>query len=297
MKIIDEYWKSTDICISSKTITILNEYLLCLKLENKAVATITKYKWILERYLRECKLPLIDMTSEDVREWINEFSVDKKTNTIALVLATLSSFFQFCFDEEYIERMIIKKRWRPQLPKSLPNFLDEYEFSRIKLISEQIPTRDRAIILFLLTSGCRVSEMSALNIEDINMDKRTAEVIGKGNKIRTIHFSIECALALQDYLQVRSGDPKEPLFMNKFGGRLLNGGIRGVLKKVGKQAGIKKIFHPHCCRHTFATNLLARGADLQFIADEMGHADLNTTRIYAQIPSEDKRLKYQNIMG
>ncbi|MGE7950036.1 tyrosine-type recombinase/integrase [Lysinibacillus sp. NPDC093688] len=297
MKIIDEYWKSTDICISSKTKTILNEYLLCLKLENKAVATITKYKWILERFLRECKVPLMDMTSEDVREWINEFSVDKKPNTIALVLATLSSFFQFCFDEEYIERMIIKKRWRPQLPKSLPNYLDEYEFSRIKLISEQLPIRDRAIILFLLTSGCRVSEMSALNIEDINMDKRTAKVIGKGNKIRTIHFSIECALALQDYLHARSYNPKEPLFMNKFGERLLSGGIRGVLKKVGKQADLKKNFHPHCCRHTFATNLLARGADLQFIADEMGHADLNTTRIYAQIPSEDKRLKYQNIMG
>lgn len=101
-------------------------------------------------------------------------------------------------------------------------------FLVLNLSPEQIPIRDRAIILFLLTSGCRVSEMSALNIEDINMDKRTAEVIGKGNKIRTIHFSIECALALQDYLQVRSGDPKEPLFMNKSGGRLLNGGIRGV---------------------------------------------------------------------
>lgn len=85
--------------------------------------------------------------------------------------------------------------------------------------------------------------------------------------------------------------------MNKFGDRLLNGGIRGVLKKVGKQAGLEKNFHTHCCRHTFATNLLARGANLQFIADEMGHADLNTTRIYAQIPSEDKRLKYKNIMG
>jgi len=83
----------------------LNEYLVCLKLENKAVATITKYKWILERFLREYKVPLKDMTSENVREWINDFSIHKKPNTIALVHATLSSFFQFCFDEEYIERV------------------------------------------------------------------------------------------------------------------------------------------------------------------------------------------------
>ncbi|WP_366668895.1 phage integrase N-terminal SAM-like domain-containing protein [Lysinibacillus fusiformis] len=69
------------------------------------MATITKYKWILERFLREYKVPLKDMTSENVREWINDFSIHKKPNTIALVHATLSSFFQFCFDEEYIERV------------------------------------------------------------------------------------------------------------------------------------------------------------------------------------------------
>nr|WP_243432652.1 phage integrase N-terminal SAM-like domain-containing protein [Lysinibacillus sphaericus] len=178
----------------------MNEYLLCLKLENKAVATITKYKWILECFLREYKVPLKDMTSENVRKWINDFSIHKKTNTIALVHATLSTFFQFCFDEEYIER-VKKKRWRPQLSKSLPNYLDEYEFSRIKLISEQLSTRDKAIILFFLTSGCRVSEMSALNIIDINMDKHTkvrakdirnwlATLSVKGLKIRSIQLKL-----------------------------------------------------------------------------------------------------------
>ena len=65
------------------------------------------------------------MTSENAREWINDYSIHKKPNTIALVHATLSSFLQFCFDEEYIERLIIKKRWRPQFSKSLPNYLDE----------------------------------------------------------------------------------------------------------------------------------------------------------------------------
>ncbi|MGF0468547.1 tyrosine-type recombinase/integrase [Lysinibacillus fusiformis] len=131
---------------------------------------------------------------------------------------------------------------RPQLSKSLPNYLDEYEFSRIKLISEQLSTCDRSIILFLLTSGCRVSEMSALNIININMDKHTAEVVRKGNKIRTTHFTLECAIALQNYLQARTCDLKERLFMNKFGDRLLNGGIRGVLKKWVNKQDLKKIF-------------------------------------------------------
>ncbi|WP_312475215.1 tyrosine-type recombinase/integrase [Neobacillus sp.] len=186
---------------------------------------------------------------------------------------------------------------RPKIPKALPKYLDEYEYARVKRTAEQLPIRDRALILFLFSSGCRVSEVSNLNIQDVDIDKRIGEVKGKGKKIRHVHFSEECALVLKDYLQTRSGDPTESLFMNKFCQRLLACGIQQVIKKVGKKTGLKQSFHPHCCRHTFATNMLARGADLQFIADEMGHSDLNTTRVYARIPTEDMILKYQNIMG
>jgi integrase/recombinase XerD len=292
-----KYWQSTHVGISKPTGTILNEYLLSLKLENKAEGTITNYRRILERFLSECTTPLEKLTSHDIREWFNGFSVSKKPKTIDLVLAILSSFFTFCLNEEYMEHTVMKKRWRPKIPKSLPKYLDEYEYARVKRNAEELPFRDRALILFLFSSGCRVSEVSNLNIQDVNLIKRTAEVIGKGKKIRHVHFSEECALVLEDYINNRSSDPTEPLFMNKFGQRLLVGGIQQVVKKLGIKAGLKQTFHPHCCRHTFATNMLARGADLQFIADEMGHENLNTTRIYACIPTEDMIIKYQNIMG
>lgn len=292
-----KYWVSTSELIFLKTRTILNEYLLSLKLENKAVATIIKYREILERFLRECKIPIEDLVSDDVRTWLDEYSVGKKPRTVDLTLAALSSFFTYCLDEEYMQHSVLKKRWKPKIPKSLPKYLDEYEHARVKRIAEQLPARDRALILFLFSSGCRVSEVSNLNIQDIKLKKRTAEVIGKGKKIRHVHYSEECALVLDGYLQTRTGRPTEPLFKNKFGNRLLVGGIQQVLKKAGVKAGLKQSFHPHNCRHTFATNMLARGADLQFIADEMGHSDLNTTRIYARIPTEDMKLKYQNIMG
>jgi integrase/recombinase XerD len=292
-----KYWISTHVSISKPTLTILNEYLLSIKLENRAVATITKYRSILERFLSECTIPLEELTSQDVRKWLNEFSVGKKPKTIDLVLATLSSFFTFCLTEEYMDKTVMKKRWRPKISKSLPKHLDEFEYARVKLVAEELSIRDRALILFLLSSGCRVSEVSNLNIHDVNFKARTAEVIGKGKKIRHVHFSVECALVLNDYIQTRSCDPTEPLFISKFGKRLLVDGMEQVVKKAGKKAGLKQTFHPHCCRHTFATNMLARGADLQFIADEMGHENLNTTRIYARIPTDDLILKYQNIMG
>ena len=90
---------------------------------------------------------------------------------------------------------------------------------------------------------------------------------------------------------------KEPLFMNKYGQPLQQNAIYQIIRKLGKLAGLEQSLHPHCCRHTFATNMLARGAELEFIADEMGHTNLNTTHVYARIPTEDIMLAYQNIMG
>lgn len=297
MKKTDKYWQSNrgDIPASSKQ--ILNEYLLSLKLENKAMATIIKYRRILEKFLSECTTPLEKLTSDDVRKLLDKFSIDKKEKTIDLFLSALSSFFLFCLAEEHMEHMVIKKRWRPKIPQTLPKYLTEQEYSRIKLAAEALTLRDRSLILFLFSSGCRSSEVSLLNIQDVNIENRTAEVKGKGKKIRYVHFSVECALILKEYLKTRSGKMEEPVFMNKFGKRLTKSGIYRITTNLGKQAGLLQSLHPHCCRHTFATHMLARGADLEFIADEMGHANLNTTRVYARIPTEDMILAYQNKMG
>jgi integrase/recombinase XerD len=292
-----KYWESTNENLSLETKRILNEYLLSLKLANKAEATITKYLWILERFFRECTVPLKKLTSEDVLKWLNKFSVDKKAKTIDLVLSCLSSFFNFCLEEDYMENVVIKKRWRPKIPQALPRYLNEQESARVKMAAENLSLRDRALILFLLTSGCRRKEVSNLNMQDINLEHRTAKVRGKGKRIRTIHFSEECALILKEYLQTRLVNESDAVFMNRKGLRLLPKGIYEIIKKLGKKAGLNQALHPHVFRHTFATNMLARGAEIEFIADEMGHANLNTTRVYARIPTEDMMIAYQNKMG
>jgi integrase/recombinase XerD len=295
MNDIQKYWESSNENLSIETRSILNEYLLGLKLANKAEATITKYLWILEKFLSVSSISIKGLTSANVLDWLNSFSEDKSPKTIDLVLSCLSSFFKFCLEEDYMENMVIKKRWRPRIPQALPKYLNEQEYARVKLVAENLSLRNRALILFFFSSGCRRQEVSDLNIEDINLDQRTAKVKGKGKKIRTVHFSEECALLLKEYLRTRSYEETDPLFMNRKGLRLLPKGIYRVITTVGKKAGIK--LHPHALRHTFATNMLARGAELEFIADEMGHANLNTTRIYARIPTEDMRLVYQNKMG
>jgi integrase/recombinase XerD len=292
-----KYWESTNENISAETKRVLNEYLLSLKLANKSEATITKYLWILERFFCDCSTPLACLTDEDVLHWLNEFSVDKKPKTMDLVFSCLSSFFKFCLEEDYLVKMVIKKRWRPKLPQSLPRFLSEQDYAHVKLASESLSIRNRALILFLFSSGCRVSEVSNLNIQDVDLKRRTAVVKGKGKKIRHVHFSEECAIVLIDYLKARSFKETDALFINSKGRRFRQNGIYAFTTSFGRKIGLIQSLHPHCFRHTFATNMLARGASLEFIADEMGHANLNTTRIYARIPTEDMMLAYQNKMG
>lgn len=292
----DRYWVSNHKGIARETLPILNEYLLSLKLENKAKATIVKYKWIMERFLQECTTPIELLTSEHVLTWLNKFTKDKKPRTIDLYLSCLSTFFQFCLEEELMDRVILKKRWRPRIPDSLPKYLTEEDYARVRLAAEELPARDRALVLFLFTSGCRRGELCGLLIEDIDFGQQTAKVVGKGSRIRSVHFSTECSIALKEYLNTRDYKNTEPLFMNKFGQPLGPSGVHKILNDLGKKVGLSQSLHPHVCRHTFATNMLARGADLGFIAEEMGHTDLNTTLIYARIPTEDMISAYQRRM-
>lgn len=294
METSQKYWVSKNERISRVTLAIFNEYLLSLKLENNAESTIIKYKKNLERFLSECSTPLQELNSEVFHKWFLLFSKNKEPRTIELMLSCLSSFFKFCMEEEYLETKIIKKRWWPNIPKSLPRYLDEKQFAQVKLAAEKLNPRDRTLVLFLFTSGCRRSEASYLKLENINLKKRTALVRGKGNKLRTVHFSEECAFAMEEYLQIRTGEDNGYLFLNRFGERLCVQSIFDISTKLGKVAGLSQSLHPHCCRHTFATNMLARGASLENIADELGHRNLNTTRVYARIPTEDLINAYHN---
>ncbi|WP_438315164.1 phage integrase N-terminal SAM-like domain-containing protein [Sporosarcina sp. FA9] len=121
----EKYWVSEHSGVEKTNLAILNEYLLSIKLENKAEATITKYRKLLERFLCECSVPVKEMTSDSIHRWLRNFSGNKSPRTVDLLLSTLSSFFKFCLDGDYIDSVVIKNRWRPTIPQSLPQFLNE----------------------------------------------------------------------------------------------------------------------------------------------------------------------------
>jgi len=109
MQKIEKYWISTDNGIAHENLEVLNEFLLNLKLSNKSEATVRKYKSILQMFLKAIEKSVSDLTSNDVYEWLKEYSIGKKEKSIDLVLATLSKFFQFCIEEDYLDQMVLKK--------------------------------------------------------------------------------------------------------------------------------------------------------------------------------------------
>lgn len=290
----DKYWVIENEQIPEGNREIANSYLLSIR-KSKAVNTVDKYRWILEQFFLNCPKKIEELTSDDVLDCFEKRFGDKSPKTMELVLVVLSRFFRFCLNEEYISTKLMKESWKPKLEQSLPKYLTEEEYVKVRIASETSPVRDRAMIEFMFSSGCRLSETTGLSVSDIDLDERIAMVKGKGAKIREVHFSREAAMAIREYLENRKQDT-EVLFAGVSGKRLSKSRAYRICRKLGKKAGLETILSPNRSRHTFATYMLARGASLEFISEELGHNDLNTTRIYARIPTPEVRNEYRKRM-
>ncbi|HHW40233.1 MAG TPA: tyrosine-type recombinase/integrase [Syntrophomonadaceae bacterium] len=284
--------------INPETKSILDEYLADMKLNNKSQKTIYQYQRYLMRFFSECQKPITDITYDDVYSFIKKYHPEKlyKPRSINTYISILTSFFNYCVGEEYIETIPIKRRWRHKTPKSIPKHLSPIEVAKVKLQTEKRSIRDRAIIALMFSSGIRRNELHLLNFENIDLENRTAVVHGKGNKNRIIHFSEETALFLQELIKYHPQTEKA-LFLNKYNKRLSDRYIYELTKQIEKNANLTRPFSPHICRHTFATTLVKRGANIKFVADELGHVNINTTQIYAKLPDEEVMAVYKKIMG
>lgn len=177
--------------------------------------------------------------------------------------------------------------------KKLPSFLFEEEVKAVSDFAENNshlwPVRDKAIILCLYTSGCRVSEMAGMLLKDLRADCTSIIVMGKGRKERRVFFSKEAAGALKEYLAVRKkAIPAEReginhIFISKKGGNLSVRGIQFIISCYSKLQNNGKSFSPHSLRHSYATALVTKGADIRLVQELLGHASVSTTQRYSHI--------------
>ena len=234
-----------------------------------------------------------------IREWLSTLHSDhKKKTSIARKLAALRTFFQFLVREGIVESNPAKIVATPRKEKKLPVHLsieDAIRFIETPDQETDFGKRDRAILELLYATGVRVSELTSINLRDIDFKNKLVRVFGKRRKERIVPFGEPAAKALRDYLAVRekflmnapaTKRDAQPLILNYQGTRMTARSVgRLVEKYIRLCAGINDI-SPHALRHSFATHLLDSGADLRDIQELLGHARLSTTQIYTHVSME-----------
>jgi site-specific recombinase XerD len=216
--------------------------------------------------------------------------------SITRKLSTVRSFFRYLREEGIIEADPLVGVRGPKRARKLPNFLSQEQIQALIAAPDgDTPQhlRDRALLELLYAAGLRVSEVAGLDVERIDLDERTALVLGKGARERVVLMGRPAVEALRRYL--RDGRAKlasgaEPaLFLNRAGGRLSQRAIQILVRKYALVAGIDRRIHPHLLRHTFATHLLDGGAELRVVQTLLGHESVNTTQIYTHVTDATKR--------
>ncbi len=268
----------------------IEKFLIYLRAE-KAVSphTLKAYTQDLKEFDEFIDKKLKNIDNLDIRTFLASlYNRDLKKSSISRKLASIRSFFKYLHMEGYVKSNPAKLVSSPKVPKNLPKFLTIDEvFSLMETPKGEAfkPARDKAIIELLYSCGLRVSELTSLDISDMDIKETIIRVKGKGRKERIIPIGTKAMEAIKNYLPERiSLKKKSPgLFLNYRGGRLTQRSVRRILLYYSRMINLTGDISPHTLRHTFATHLLHEGADLRSIQELLGHSSLSTTQKYTHL--------------
>lgn len=271
-----------------------NDYLMAFldakKIECRSEKTIKHYNYILSKMLNELNVSITSITVFHLRNYL----MKKKNNGIADktlegIRSVMCSFFGWLQKEGLLKEnpcanlSPIKCAKKERLPYS------DIEIEKLKEVCWT--NRDRAIISFLLSTGCRISEVCGLNKDNINFQTNECIVFGKGNKERIVFTDDVTSMLLKRYIEERTDD-SDALFVGKGSNRMTTQGIRARLCTLAKIAGVTNV-HPHRFRRTLATNLIKHGMPIQNVAILLGHDKLDTTMKYVYVDKTDIKHSYK----
>ena len=280
--------KETSLTIAVDLIPpLLKTYIAVKKVEGLSDGTLSNYARTLKTFfLWVRKLPE-DVTANDVRMFLYEYSTNRNISdrTLDKYREFICWFFNWACSEEYIRKnpcasiKSIKHEIRPRQPLTQI----ELEYLRTACVTQ----RERAILEFLYSTGCRVSELSIATKDDIDWKNGTVHIFGKGRKHRTSFINAKCEVYLREYLDGRTDD-SEFLFVSEREphDKLTKCAIESIVKKIAKRSKVTKTVSPHVIRHTTATQAINNGMSIEDVSKLLGHNNVATTMIYAKVSTE-----------
>jgi integrase/recombinase XerC/integrase/recombinase XerD len=222
-------------------------------------------------------------------------------STVNRVLSSVKGFYGFCQKFEYTASNPFSSVRGVKGGRSLPEVMSEEETAGLLRLpkDDYLGTRDRALLELLYSTGCRVSEVTAMNVRDLKRGGKSILVTGKGSKDRYVFLGKPAREALRLYLGMRErhvakddADAHKALFLNAGGRRLTQRGVADILSRYVRRSGLGKRVSPHTFRHSFATHLLDRGVDIRVVQELLGHAGVSTTQVYTHVGIERLRDVY-----
>ena len=275
---------------------LFDSFISSMKVSGRSDKTIERYSYVIDRFTKHINVPTRKINVYHIRNWLaSEKERGIQDSTLEGHRQVLSAYFGWLFREALIERNPMINVGPIKVPKKQKKIVTDIEKEKLKQACEKIgginKYRNRAIIAFLSSTGCRVSEMTGLNRDSVDLKSLECVVHGKGDKERTVYLDSVAGMLLQQYLAKRK-DSGDALFVGKEGRRLEPGGVRVMLNTMASSAGVEHI-HPHKFRRTRATELTRHGMPIQEVANILGHEKLDTTMGYVVLDHDTVKANYR----
>lgn len=269
--------------------------------------SLSYYKSEIDKLLSTVQKPIDNITTDDIRFYLAQRQIRDNVSpaTMDNERRIFSCFFGWLSGEGYIQKDICKSIKKVKVPRRKKKAFSDVEIQKIKdacLTLDREIDRKRAIAMieFLLSTGCRVGEVSILKKKDVDMESRTALVLGKGSKERTVYLNQVSKMRLMDYWEARTDDSEYAFAPLRQGRRCGKGninvsGIEDIIREIGSSAGVEDV-HPHRFRRTCATTAIKKGMSVLDVQRMLGHESMDTTKLYLDLDDTDLRYQHEKYM-
>ncbi len=263
---------------------------------------LRRFQLFMETYTGNPNWSYQSIDKQTIRHFLGkEFEEGLSSKTVARRLATLKSLFKYLLYNQIIESNPAAEVRTPKTPRNLPAFISEKLINELMTSPDSgktIGIRDRALLELFYSTGMRLNELVQLNMGDFQLDQYLVRVLGKGQKERLIPFGKRAKISLENYWKNRGMHPRvakrsEPCFVNARGNRISVRTVQRRVKKYIQSVAEGASLGPHILRHSFATHMLERGADIRALKDLLGHSSLSSTQIYTHIQPEKMKEIYK----
>lgn len=276
---------------------IVKTFFVARKIEGFSEGTLKNYKYFLENFFCWIRKDPREVTANDIRLYLYTYQEQKKisNNSLDRLRICLHAFFDWCVNEEYITKNPVNGTQKIKVEKKQKEALNNIEFEYIRKACKD--TRERAIVDFMYSTGCRAGELVILKKDDIDWNTKDVHLFGKGKKHRTSYLNARAELSLLGYLSERK-DNSEYVFVSqrkpydKLSVAAVERLFRDIVKRAGESIQITKHVTPHTIRHTTATTALHNGMAIQEIKELLGHSNINTTMVYAEVENANVKMSH-----